>query len=96
MMEPRIERKNKMVKVSQLTKVRINSHTTWEQWYDVIFDFSSSELSITVIPRIRGRPTEFSDEDTIQLKEKYDIKSVNSPDGVFFDCVVEIFKNKIK
>ena len=96
MTEPRIERRNKSVKVSQYIKVRINSHTTWEQWYEVIFDFSTSELSIKFIPRIRGIPTEFSGEDTIQLKEKYVIKSVDSPDRVFLDCAVEIFKNKIK
>ena len=74
----------------------MNSHTTVEQWYDVIFDYSSSELAITLIPRLRGRPTEFSDEETIQLTEKYNISSISSPDEVFLVCAVEIFKNKIK
>lgn len=95
-MNPIIERKETRTKVSQYINVRIEPNMTGEFLYDVIFDFSS-ELTISVISHTRkSRKTELSNEDTIQLKEKYTIKSVNSPDEDFFNCAVEILKSKIK
>ncbi len=96
-MFPVIERKEKHIKISQRVDVSIEPNMVGNFQYDVVFDFSSSDLKISVISNVKKpRTTNLPSEDVIHLKNKYNLDLVNTPEKVFIECTEEILKTKVK